>query len=103
MNKVLLPLVIAGAALALAACASQPAHQPHHQKSAQNQKQRTVCVSGMATGSHIVHTHCTKMTVAQYKAYKKAQETRQEKDRQAVDRINTHRQLVDCKKLKGGC
>lgn len=67
MRKTIITLTMAGAALAVGACASQPKDQ----KVAQQEKTHMVCFSAMPTGTHIAKTYC--MTEENYAYYKKMQ------------------------------
>ncbi|MDN5865363.1 MAG: hypothetical protein L0I62_09170 [Gammaproteobacteria bacterium] len=87
--KIILPVIVAGAVLALAACASQPQNGQSNQSKtmADNPHTYVVCNKYPTLGSHIAQVNCVKMSSAQYEAYKKAKAKQAEKDRKALEAL----------------
>ncbi len=82
MRKTIITLTIAGGALALSACATQPKGV---QQTADQAKTHMVCFSSTPLGSHIAKTQC--MSEANYAYYKKQQEEQAKKDRAQLSQM----------------
>lgn len=82
MRKTMLALVVAGAALALGACASQPKGK---NQVAQQKKTHLVCFSTTKTGTHIAKTYC--MTETNYAYYRKQQEKEREATQNSLQQM----------------
>lgn len=85
MRKTAITLAIAGGALALAACASQP--RGKGQQVTQQKKTHMVCFSATPIGSLIPKTTC--MTEANYASYKKQQEKKDKQERSQFRQLGT--------------